>query len=501
MSTILTEPKPAVEAGPIKRDDHGEPGLPKFTIAGLFLVAAGVYALVSFGTNQIALIVSVATVAGAYMAINIGANDVANNVGPAVGSGALTMGGAILIAIVFESAGALLAGGDVVSTISKGIINASLIPDPITFMLAMGSALLAGALWLNIATWVGAPVSTTHSIVGGVLGGGVAAAGMNVVDWAVMSKIAASWVVSPLLGGVIAAAFLAGIEKTVFSKQDMIAASRRWVPVFLGVMVAAFTMYLMMKGLKKIWRPGPFVIVGAGIFGFVLAQLVLRPIVSKASIAIENRRAGVNTLFNVPLIFAAALLSFSHGANDVANAVGPLSAIVSAASSVNVADKVGIPLWVMSIGAIGISLGLFLFGAKLIRKVGRQLTCLDQTRAFCVCLSAAITVIGASALGLPVSSTHIAIGAVFGIGFYREVCTNSSYQSELGFATYFDQLIERIVRGDAARQRTTASIRRKPRKLVRRRQLLTILAAWFITVPSAAGIAAGLFYLVKGISQ
>ena len=308
MTTIVTDAKRKVDARSLTNGDQSELGLPKFTIAGVFLVAVGIFALVTFGVNQIALIVSVATVAGAYMAINIGANDVANNVGPAVGSGALTMSGAILIAVIFES---------------------------------------AGALWLNLATWLGAPVSTTHSIVGGVLGGGIAAAGYNVVDWGVMSKIAASWVVSPLLGGLIAAAFLAGIEKTVLSKQDMIAASRRWVPIFLGVMVAAFTMYLMMKGFKKIWKPGPWMIVTLGLVGFFLAQIILRPLVSKASLSLENRRAGVNRLFNVPLIFAAALLSFSHGANDVANAVGPLSAIVSATSSAEIAAKVGIPLWVL----------------------------------------------------------------------------------------------------------------------------------------------------------
>ncbi len=500
MTTIITSAKHKVDASSVVSVGPPKLSLPKFTIAAVFLVLVSIYALVTFGVNQVALIVSIASVAGAYMAINIGANDVANNVGPAVGSGALTLGGAIFIAVIFESAGALLAGGDVVSTISKGIIDASLIPDSTTFMLAMGAALLAGALWLNLATWLGAPVSTTHSIVGGVLGGGVAAAGYNVVDWEVMSKIAASWVVSPLLGGLIAAAFLAGIEKTVFSKQDMIAASRRWVPIFLGVMVAAFTMYLMMKGLKKIWKPGPSIILGVGLGGFVVAQMILRPLVSKASLSLENRRAGVNQLFNIPLVFAAALLSFSHGANDVANAVGPLSAIVSVASSAEVASKVGIPLWVMAIGAIGISLGLFLFGAKLIRTVGKQLTALDQTRAFCVCLSAAITVIGASALGLPVSSTHIAIGAVFGVGFYREFCSNTGSRPGPSFAARIDQVIDRLIRGDAARV-TAVEKRRKPRRLVRRSQLLTILAAWFITVPSAAAISASLFYIVQGIAK
>ncbi|MFK7994428.1 MAG: inorganic phosphate transporter [Granulosicoccus sp.] len=499
MTTIVSDVKDKVQANGSTYGSKSELVLPKFTIAGIFLAVVGMYALVTFGFSQIALIVGIASVAGGYMAINIGANDVANNVGPAVGSGALSLGGAIAIAIVFESAGALLAGGDVVSTISKGIVDASLIPDSTTFMLAMGSALLAGALWLNLATWVGAPVSTTHSIVGGVMGGGVAAAGINVIDWNVMSMIAASWVISPLLGGLIAAAFLAGIEKSVFSRHDMIAASRRWVPVFLGIMIAAFTMYLMMKGLKKIWKPGAWIIVGTGFFSFLLAQVVLRPVVSKASLSIENRRAGVNQLFNVPLIFSACLLSFSHGANDVANAVGPLSAIVSAASSSNIEAKVGIPLWVMVIGTIGISLGLFLFGAKLIRTVGKQLTSLDQSRAFCVCLSAAITVIGASALGLPVSSTHIAIGAVFGIGFYREMRCNAAHRSRTGLPDFAYRMIKR-----ALPDKSSSGLRnsqRKPRKLVRRRHLLTILGAWFITVPSAAMISAGLFHLIQSISN
>lgn len=499
MTLTVTNTKHKLSASSKTYADQYAIALPRFSVAVIFLVLVGIYALVTFGLSQIGLFVAIATVTGGYMAINIGANDVANNVGPAVGSGALTLGSAIAIAVVFESAGALLAGGDVVSTISKGIIDASLIPDSFTFMLAMGAALLAGALWLNLATWLGAPVSTTHSIVGGVLGGGVAAAGFNVVDWGVMSKIAASWVISPVMGALVAAAFLAGIEKTVFAKQDMITASRRWVPIFLGVMVAAFTMYLMMKGFKKIWSPGAWTIVSVGFVGFVLAQYTLRPMVAKASMALENRRAAVNQLFNIPLIFSAALLSFSHGANDVANAVGPLSAIVSVTSSAEVASKVGVPLWVMVIGAIGISLGLFLFGAKLIRKVGKQLTTLDQTRAFCVCLSAAITVISASALGLPVSSTHIAIGSIFGIGFYREFCCNSVHSSRSRFTDHIDRIVNRILRGES--ERGLLKARRKPRRLVRRRQLLTIIAAWFITVPSAAAISAGIFFLAKSIAN
>jgi len=437
-----------------------------FLCAALFLAAVGVLVQVFVIDGAMAGIVVISAVVGGYMALNIGANDVANNVGPAVGSGALSMAGAIGIAIIFESAGALLAGGEVVSTISKGIVDASAFDDQRAFTLAMLAALGAGALWLNLATWVGAPVSTTHSIVGGVLGGAVAAGSFAVVDWAVMSRITASWFISPILGGVIAAGFLAAIDAAIFSKRDMVAAGRKWVPVFLGVMASAFAVYLMTKGLKKVWKPEPFYIAVVAVFIFAAASAALRPVIGRAVQGMENRRSGVNSLFNIPLIFAAALLSFAHGANDVANAVGPLSAIVAVARENALTAKVGIPLWVMVIGAIGISIGLGLFGAKLIRTVGTRLTRLDQTRAFCICLSAAITVIAASAMGLPVSSTHIAIGSVFGIGIYREY---------------------------RFRQRSPMC---GPRKLFRRRELLTIGSAWLITVPSAAMIAAILFKIM-----
>ncbi len=462
--------------------------------ASLFLTIAGLFAVLFVDDGGMALIVTFAAVAGGYMALNIGANDVANNVGPAVGSGALTLWGAIGIAIVFESAGAMLAGGDVVSTISKGIVDASAISDSRIFIFAMVSALLAGAVWLNLATWIGAPVSTTHSIVGGVLGGAIAAAGIGVVDWGVMSKIAASWFISPILGGVIAAAFLALIDASVFSKRDMIAASRTWVPVLLGVMASAFSMYLIMKGFKKIWKPDFLIVCGLGLGAFALAASSLRPLITRASSRMENHRRGVNRLFTIPLIFSAALLSFAHGANDVANAIGPLSAIVSVASTEGVTAKVGIPYWVMMIGAGGIAIGLALFGAKLIRTVGKQLTTLDQTRAFCICLSAAITVICASALGLPVSSTHIAIGSIFGIGFYREFKCNSKTRSGNDFSNH----IRRIFRIQP--RLMVPQINRKPRKLVRRKELLTIAAAWFITVPSAALIAAILFTGITAIA-
>ena len=208
------------------------------------------------GVENQAFIVA-AGVIGGYMALNIGANDVANNVGPAFGAKSLTMVGALVIAAIFETAGAVLAGGDVVQTISKGIIDPSLIPDTETFLLLMMSALLAAALWINLATFFGAPVSTTHSIVGGVLGAGIAAAGAAVVDWNVMGKIAASWVISPVLGGIVAAMFLAFIKKQVLYQKDTIAAAKKWVPILVALMAGVFAAYLSVKGLKKVWTPSP----------------------------------------------------------------------------------------------------------------------------------------------------------------------------------------------------------------------------------------------------
>ena len=452
-----------------------------------FIIASGVFAIQFAGDTQMTVFIILAAVAGAYMALNIGANDVANNVSPAFGSGALTMFSAIILAAIFEAAGALIAGGSVVSTISKSIVDASLIPNSEIFVMIMISAMLSGALWLNLATYFGAPVSTTHSIVGAVLGAGIAAVGMDVVQWGVMSKIAASWVISPIIGGVFAALFLAFIDKMIFSRADMVAASRRWVPLLLGVMGAAFTVYLVLKGLKKVVTLDTSSTLLLGITSLLLISALTRPLINKASLKLENHRRGVNKLFTIPLIFSTALLSFAHGANDVANAIGPLSAVASVVSTGEIASKAIIPLWVMLLGAVGIAIGLALFGAKLIRKVGKHLTTLDQSRAYCICLSAAVTVITASALGMPVSSTHIAIGAVFGVGFYREFACNKKLKKNIGF----------LGKGKKA-----GAYGRRPRKLVRRKELLSIASAWIITVPCAALLSAfivSVFMYVAGV--
>ncbi len=505
-----------------------------FVKLGLSLVFMALVLLATWNKIPGNPFLAVAAVFGAYMAMNIGANDVANNVGPAVGSKALTMLGAIVIAVVFESAGALIAGGDVTGTIKKGIIDPVAFSKPEYFVWAMTSALLAAALWLNIATYLKAPVSTTHSIVGGVMGGGIAAAGsFGIVAWGTMGKIALSWVISPVLGGLIAAGFLMAIKKTIVYKDDMKQAAIKMVPFYVSIMGWAFVSYLMMKGFKHIFKVGLPVALIIGLIGGVGVFFLVKKAVEKYTDKLDNSRESVNRLFTIPLIFAAALLSFAHGANDVANAVGPLAGIYDALANTTISAKASIPIWVMVIGAIGISLGLALYGPKLIKTVGSEITELDQTRAFSIALAAAITVIIASWLGLPVSSTHIALGGVFGVGFLREWIDRTqrleyrikeeeqrineckqkvkAHKAELADLEAKEdkskedykkiiELFEKISNYEKELKKETKALKRVQKtKYVKRSAVNKIIAAWLITVPMAAVVSAVIFFIIKGI--
>ena len=516
-----------------------------------FMIGVLTYTFLSNGGISNNMFLAVAALIGAYMAMNIGANDVANNVGPAVGSRAMTMTMAIIIAAVFEAAGALIAGGEVVKTIKKGIIDIAAFggnPDP--FIWAMMAALLAAALWLNFATAMKAPVSTTHSIVGGVMGAGIAAAGFSIVSWTTMAKIAASWVISPILGGVIAAAFLFAIKKSIVFKEDKIKAAKQYVPIFVAVMSWAFVTYLVLKGFKKIWpqvvdilntiplislemtKKPPFLtalIIGA-IIGLVIYFLLKAKLATQKEM--KNSKDAVNTLFTIPLIFAAALLSFAHGANDVANAIGPLAAINDAVVNGGISSKASIPLWVMGVGAVGIAIGLALYGPKLIRTVGSEITELDQIRAFSIAMAASITVIIASQLGLPVSSTHIAIGGVFGVGFLREYLhltettttieedqeliqdekhNLNALKGELKTLTSkkekaveeYKRIVElyKLIEKEEKLIKSAKKHIKRVQKVeyVKRDAIKKIIAAWLITVPAAAVLAALLFFTIRGI--
>jgi PiT family inorganic phosphate transporter len=463
-------------------------------IALVFLLLAAVWASFVVSDGPMSFLVVIAAAIAGYMALNVGANDVANNMGPAVGSKALTMGGALLIAAIFEAAGAILAGGDVVNTVARDLLTSDSI-DPNSFVLLMMAALLASALWVNLATYIGAPVSTTHAVVGGVVGAGVAAAGWTSVAWSTVGTIAGSWVISPVLGGLAAALLLSFIKHTITDRIDKVSAARVWVPILVAGMTGIFAMYMATKGFSRVWKPELPVVIALGVSFTALGWIGAMPLVRRQSMGMENRKKHVAALFRLPLVVAAALLSFAHGANDVANAVGPFAAIVTTLQSGDASSSgIALPFWVLAIGAIGISLGLWLFGPRLIRTVGEQITKLNEIRAYCVALSAAVTVLAASALGLPVSSTHIAVGGIFGVGFLREYYS----RKDLDFtavpihAKHVDPATLNATPEDAlSKERKT-----ERRKLVRRQHVTSIAAAWIVTVPASAVLAAILFWLL-----
>lgn len=504
----------------------------RLTSGLVFMIGVFVFALLQTRgvpalTPQGLLLLIFSAVVGAYMAMNIGANDVANNLGPAVGSGAISLGGAILIAAVFEALGAIIAGGAVVGTIKGGIIDPEGITEVSEFAWLMFSALLAGALWLNLATALGAPVSTTHSIIGAVMGAGIAAGGWGLVNWATIGQIVASWVISPLMGGMIAAGFLYVIKRNITYRIRKHHAAGQVVPWLVAVMVWAFVTFMLIKGLGDIYR---LPVLRAGLVGLAVALVaffLLRGPIKRQAHGLENTKAGVNELFTVPLIFAAALLSFAHGANDVANAVGPLAAIYEAVGSGEIATLAPTPLWILVLGALGLAVGLALYGSKLIRTVGREITELDRMRAFSIALAAAITVIIAAQLGMPVSTTHVTIGALFGVGFLREYLKMNyarmeqtiiaghegegrekveDYLRRFEAATVVEKrqmLAEMKARSKESPEDTLfAKKERKAMKKAYEKQLVTrslvfrIVAAWIITVPATALLAALLFRTV-----
>ncbi len=509
----------------------------QFGAAVLFLLLVALYAwlygasLAGLSSSSVVLLL-VAAAVGGYMAMNIGANDVANNMGPSVGSGALTMGWAIAIAALFEALGAIVAGGEVVGTIKGGIIDANALNDPAVFANVMLAALLAGALWLNLATALGAPVSTTHSIIGAVMGAGIAAGGWDLVNWATITAIVASWVISPLMGGAIAAVFLYLIKRSVTYRSSKTDAAAQVVPVLIAVMAWAYATFMLTKGLGQLYKLSlGWAVVGGGVIAWVVWWLVRGP-VSVAAQRLDNSKQGVNALFVWPLIGSAALLSFAHGANDVANAIGPLAAIYEAVKVGAVATKAATPLWIMVLGALGLSVGLALYGSKLIRTVGKEITELDNMRAYAIAMAATITVIVASHFGMPISTTHVTIGAVFGVGFLRELLkVNYAKMEQVVFAGHpgddraeVEAYLKRFEAAEVsdkksmladmkqrakAHQKAGGAVFAKDerkalkkaykKELVKRSTVLRIVAAWIVTVPATALMASVLFFLVSAI--
>ena len=399
-----------------------------------------------------------------YMAINIWANDVANNVWPAVWSKALTIFWAIIIAAVFEFAWAVIAWWEVVKTVKKWIIDIWWFQDPMLFIYAMIAALAAAAIWLNIATYFKAPVSTTHSIVWGIMWSWIAALWVGVVQWGTMWKIAASWIISPVIWWVIAAFFLYLIKVNVLFREDKVKQAKSWVPFFVAIMSWAFSTYIIVKWLKNLVKIDFVFASMIWLLIWLITFVLVRQNIIKNFAKIKNNTESINNMFTIPLIFAAALLSFAHWANDVANAIWPLSAVYDAAVNSTISWKVDIPLWVMFIWAWWIVVWLALFWPRIIKTVWHEITELNKIRAFTVALSAAITVIIASQLWLPVSSTHIALGWIFGVWFLREYLHNKNNSKKEIF--------------------------------MKRSHVWKIASAWIITVPVAALLSWTIYVLL-----
>jgi len=374
------------------------------------------------------IFMALAVVFGLYMTWGIGANDVANAMGTSVGSGAISVKQAIIIAAIFEFAGAFIAGGNVTKTIRKGIIDpSSIVNTPEILVYGMLAALLAAAIWLMLASTKGWPVSTTHSIVGAVIGFAVVGIGVDAVEWGKVGQIAASWVVSPVLGGTIAFVLMMSIRRLILNTENPFQSAKRWGPGYVFLVGFIISLVTLFKGLKhlNIELSVGMSFVAAVIFGLALAfigWILINRVKVDPGADRDFHFASVEKVFTPMMIFTACAMAFAHGSNDVANGIGPLAAVVSIVQSGGeVAQKATLPLWILVLGGIGIVTGLATMGYRVMKTIGSGITQLTPSRGYCATLAAAATVVLASRTGLPVSTTHIAVGAVIGVGLARGV--------------------------------------------------------------------------------
>ncbi len=403
-----------------------------------------------------------AAILGLYMTWGVGANDVANAMGTSVGSRAITVRKAILIAAIFEFTGAFLAGGHVTGTIRKGIIDASFVPSPEILVFGMLAALLGAGIWLMVASYFGWPVSTTHTIVGALIGFGVVGLGPRAVEWGQVGGILASWIVSPLLGGTFAYLLAQSIRVFILEAEVPMLAAKKYGPVYVFLMGTLIALVTVWKGLAQINlqlnTPQTF---GLALVVGLLTALVGRALIARVRVDPEAQKeshyAGVEKVFAPLCVFTACSMAFAHGSNDVANGVGPLAAVVSIATTGEVTQESALPTWILLLGGAGIVLGLATMGYRVMRTIGTKITELTPSRGFCAELAAATTVVIASRLGLPVSTTHIIVGAVLGVGFARGIAA----------------IDLRVVFG--------------------------IVTSWIVTLPIGAGLAAFFFFFFRGV--
>jgi len=374
------------------------------------------------------LFIALAAIFGLFMAWGIGANDVANAMATSVGSRALTIKQAIIIAALFEFLGAFLAGGEVTKTIRKGMVDAELLSStPELLVFGMLASLLAAGVWLLVASLKGWPVSTTHSIVGAIVGFAAVGIGFEAVHWGKVGSIAASWIVSPLLSGTIAFLLFMSVQKLILNTDDPLKNARLYVPMymfFVGFIVALVTMFKGLKhvGLETTADQNYLIAVGLGLVITMIGVVAIRRIKVDPGADREFHFASVEKVFAVLMMVTACAMAFAHGSNDVANAVGPIAAVVGVVNSGGeIAQKTEMPLWILGLGGFGIVLGLAMYGKKVIATVGSGITDLTPSRGFAATLAAATTVVLASGTGLPISTTHTLVGAVLGVGLARGI--------------------------------------------------------------------------------
>ena len=369
------------------------------------------------------IILVVAILVGLYSAINIGANDVANSMATSVASGALTIKKAVVVAAVCNILGAVLVGTHVANTIRKGLIDPSQFADkPNQLLFGMLAAVLGSALWVNFATYLKLPVSTTHSIIGGVIGFGLVSVGFAGIEWKVVLYVVLSWIISPLFGGLIGFGIFTIIKKSILSSPKPIAQTKKIGPFFTGIVVFILSLAIIYKGLKNLHLNLPILeallvsfVIGLG--GYFVGSMLLRKYKEKGT----DPYYQVERMANPLQVLSASFQAFSHGANDVANAVGPVAAIVAIIQTHSVEMAVSIPIWLLLIGGAGLAFGIYGWGHRVMDTVGKKITSITPTRGFSAEFGTATTVLLCSRLGMPVSTTHVAVGNIIGVGLARGI--------------------------------------------------------------------------------
>ena len=411
-------------------------------------------------------LIGIAALFGFLMAWGIGANDVANAMGTSVGSNAITIKQAIIIAMIFEFAGAYLAGGEVTSTIRKGIIDSSyFVNTPELLVYGMISALLSAGIWLVVASYLGWPVSTTHSIIGAIIGFASVGVGTQAVEWDKVAGIVGSWIVTPAISGFIAFILFQSVQKLIFNTKDPLGNAKRFVPYYMALAGFVMSLVTITKGLKHLGLN----IHGLEAYALAAAIGVVIAVVGKVFIGrlqisnTQNREtqyADVEKVFAILMVLTACCMAFAHGSNDVANAIGPLAAVVSVVhSGGNIESKAEIVRWILPLGAVGIVCGLAIFGKRVMQTIGKNITHLTPSRGFAAELAAATTVVIASGTGLPISTTQTLVGAVLGVGMARGIAAIN-----LG-----------VVRN--------------------------IVVSWVVTLPAGACLSILFFYIIKAAFQ